>query len=261
MLADLCNRITFSKSSGVRRRKPPLSTGRLRFWRTRRRIQTQGTISFSRRSEPTASMQAWRQREKATFSLSLSSNDSNSKRALGTRAWERPRTRTAHRAPQGKIASYFGGSPMSPISVTGSNVHSEMVVVQLVNSPQRMLELWLSGKQWPWGCQGWESPLPGCAAPRPGPGVQFKPAELAGGGAAAARTRRGSGTSLPYLLLKLLCSNSAPSPLVWRSARGRQASAAPIGCGARGAAVLIIIFQPRCRGAPLTARQARGERD
>ncbi|XP_063478423.1 uncharacterized protein [Symphalangus syndactylus] len=41
-------------------------------------------------------------------------------------------------------------------------------------------------------------------------------------------------------------------------ARGRQASAAPIGCRARGAAVLIIIFQPRRRCAPLTARRARG---
>lgn len=52
-------------------------------------------------------MQAWRQQENATFSLSLS-NDSNSEEPLAPMPERDPRTRTAaHRAPQGKIASYF----------------------------------------------------------------------------------------------------------------------------------------------------------
>lgn len=98
---------------------------------------------------------------------------------------------------------------MSPISVRGSSVHSEMVVARLVRSPQR-------------GCR---SCGPGGTAARGLPGrraladrgVQSEAAEPAeqaerrrcgGGGLGAA------GHSLPYLLLKLLCSNSAPSPLV-----------------------------------------------
>ncbi|XP_070102380.1 uncharacterized protein [Equus przewalskii] len=77
-------------------------------------------------------------------------------------------------------------------------------------------------------------PLPGCAAPsRIGESNLSRRSWRSGGAAAAADSAR-------------------------LGARGRQASAAPIGCGARGAAVLIIIFQPRRCRAPLTARRARG---
>ncbi|XP_047655299.1 uncharacterized protein LOC125138096 [Phacochoerus africanus] len=99
-----------------------------------------------------------------------------------------------------------------------------------------MLELWLSGKQWPLGLPRLREPLPGCAAPSRIRESNLSRRSWRSGGAAAAADSARLG------------------------ARGRQASAAPIGCGARGAAVLIIIFQPRLCGAPLTAPRAGGRR-
>nr|XP_012595834.1 uncharacterized protein LOC105857770 [Microcebus murinus] len=85
---------------------------------------------------------------------------------------------------------------------------------------------------WPLGLPRLSERLLGCAAPsRIWESNLSRRSWLSGGAAAAADSAR---------------------------ARGRQASAAPIGYRARGAAVLIIIFQPRRRRAPLTARRARG---
>lgn len=152
VLADLCNRITFGEAPESQE-KPPLSTGRLRFWRTRRRIQTQGTISFPKIGTDSKHAGVAATRKSHLLSLSLQANDSNLKSLLAL-VPERDPAQDSTPSPTGKIASYFLASPMSPISVTGGAVHSKMVVVQLVNSPQRGCWSCGYGKQWPWGCQG-----------------------------------------------------------------------------------------------------------